>query len=153
MARKFMQYIAEGITPDADPRTLAQFEVAAGDRVVLHSIEVDPLGSLGASPPLEFDLIKQTTDGTSDDDTAAIEKMDPVFSEAIGLKVRKNFSGAEPTSSGNPKYRFSIHQTGSRLWVPQNVYREIIMQGAERWGLRYVQSSYYDVSLTFHLEE
>lgn len=151
MARLFQTYMVKTNPGGTNPKTLCQFIAPTNQRVVISSIELQPLGSTGASTPIEFDLCKQDDAGTSTDDTNNIVKNSPPASESPQLQVRKGFT-VEPTTS-TPQCTFTLHQQAKEPWQPRNPYREAIMQGGERWGIRVLSACSFNIGLSVQLEE
>lgn len=151
MSRLFETYNEKVNPSGTNPLTICQFVVPSNHRVVLSSIELQPLGSTGASAPIEFDLCIQDDAGTSSDDSTAIVVNSPGADETKQVQARNAFS-AEPTTS-TPQYTFSLHQQAVRTWKPPNPFGEVVMEGGTRWGLRVLSASSFNVGVSVQLEE
>lgn len=156
MARKFMTY-GMIITPTQNPMTLLQVMAGSNSQLVVSLTSIMPLGAQPAEAPLEFDWALQDTAGTLSDDTAAIVKNSPGFAESINATILKGVVGqTEPTYiGGNPKtqYVMTLHQQTVRDVPPANPFREFIIPGGQRWGLRWLNSNYKPVRLQISFEE
>lgn len=152
MARNFYTYSGIAATPVANPETVAQIVAAANTRVVLLAVEINPLGATAATAPIPFNLVVQTDAGGMSDDSAQIVADAPVASETRQTTILKR-GGAEPASTAKNAGQLSIHQQGSRLWVPPNARREIIIAGGTRLGLRYASATFVSTQITLYFEE
>jgi len=153
MARMFL-LARKTLTPSGNPFTLMQFVTAANTRVALSSIEIEPLGSTGASAQLEFELAKATdSNGLANDTTATLIAVDPAHSESHQLQIWTRSTGEPTLDATGTRYRFAVHQQASRLWVPQNQYKEIIMAGGEKWVLRQTGGPNVALNIVANLEE
>jgi len=151
VSRLFETYIEKVNPSGVNPLTICQFVVPSNHRVVLSSIELQPLGSTGATSPIEFDLSLQDDAGTSSDDSANLIVNSPGADETKQLQVRNAFSG-EPTTS-TPRYSFSLHQQATRVWNPPNPMGEHVMEGGTRWGLRVLSACSFNIGVSVQLEE
>jgi hypothetical protein len=146
-----MTYLGPQLLPAANPSTLYQIVAAANTPVALKSIELMPLGSTAATPPLLFDLATQTDAGGLLDDTAnLISNLGAVGAAKQTTILKRN--GAEPAGPVT-QYLFSLHQQGTRVWVPPNADREIVIPHASRLGVRFMCTTYVNVRLQIELEE
>lgn len=134
-------------TPAANPETLWQVIAPANHRLLLFAIELMPLGSTAATAPIPFDVVRQTTAGTASSLTPIKEA--PDAAESIQSTAQKTFT-VEPTL-GESKFQFSLHQQGSRLWTPPS--GPIVIAGGERWGLRYLSSTFVQTKVQAYFEE
>lgn len=134
-------------TPNANPRTLFQVVAPASQRLLLLGIELMPLGATAATAPIPFDVVRQTTAGTASSLSAV--KTAPDAAESVQATAQQTFT-AEPTL-GESKFQFSLHQQGSRLWTPPS--GAIVIAGGERWGLRYLSSTFVQVKVQAFFEE
>ncbi len=151
MSRLFETYTEKVNPSDTNPLTICQFVVPSNHRVVLSSIELQPLGSTGASAPIEFDLALQDDAGTSADDSANLIVNSPGADETKQLQVRNSFSG-EPTTS-TPRCTISLHQQAVMNWKPRNPMGEHVMAGGTRWGLRVLSACSFNIGVSVQLEE
>lgn len=151
MARLFFTYPGPSVTPSANPTTLYQIVAAANQRSVLKSIEIMPAGVTAATAPILFDVCTQGDGVNLTDDTSTLVKNLVAAAEALQTTILKQSTG-EP---GSPvtQYLFTLHQQGTRVWVPPNRDREIIIPGGGRLGIRYRSSVYVAVRLQLELEE
>ena len=154
MARIFLSYQLKVALPSgAAPQTLAQIIAGSNSRVALKSIELGPLGSTGASAPLEFDLAIQDGAGGMEngDVNGQLVKMPPVGGETLTTTVLMYNTTTEPTTS-TVQQRFSLHQQGVRVWRPLG--GELLILGGVRMGLRLItQGIAISYSVNFELEE
>ena len=156
MARILISYQLKVALPSgAGPQTLAQIVAGSNSRVAIKSIELGPIGSTGASAPLEFDLAIQDDAGgqVTGDTGGQFVKLPPAAAETLQTTVRMFASGTptEPTTS-TVQQRFTLHQQGVRKWVPQG--GEILVLGGTIMGLRLLtQGIAISYSVNFELEE
>lgn len=141
-----LYYCTNTHTPNANPRTLFQAYIAAGQRLKIYQLDISLQGSTPATAPVLMDWIIQTTAGTASSLTA--QKQDRGIGETIQGSFTKDFT-AEPTA-GATLIPFSLHQQAT--W-PQRMPFEIIVKGDERVGLRYRSSTYVPVTYTVYVEE
>lgn len=134
-------------TPNANPRTLCQIVTPTNQRVFLAFIDVQPGGSTGATAPIPFDMLLQTTAGTGSG--GSFVKSLPQAAETIQTTVLDTFT-AEPTASDIVD-SFALHQQGHQTWIPSG--GGIIIPGNSRLGIRYKSSTFVEVTLRLHLEE
>ena len=151
MSRTFFTANLPAVTTPGPNETLIQIVPAADLRVALKSIELMPLGATGASQPITFHLVIQDGAGTSSDGTSNLVKNSPAAGHTLQTTARTAFT-VEP-STNTLQYAFSLHQQGSRIWVPPNAYGEIIMEVGTRWGLRVVDTLTYNIAVAMQLEE
>lgn len=139
------------IVPDENtPQTIVQIGAPTNHRLLLKAVELQPLGSSGASAPLKFDISLQTTTGTSTDDSSAIRKKAPVGAEAVQATMRKAFT-VEPAAS-TPKESMTLHQMASRTyWSPQG--GPIVIEGGTYVGVRCLTATTVSVKIALHMEE
>jgi len=152
MANKHFQLVLE-VQADATPRTIAQFLVAAGGRVLLHAVEIGAEGATPNSSPLVWALRKQSDAGGLASATAELRKARPVFPGAIATTALKQAVGAEPATDGAAiAYLTTLHQQSSKVWSPPR--GPVVMDENERWGwISEDNSTGFAVLYTFHLEE
>lgn len=144
MARNFATYIHELTLGASGPETVFQIVPATNHPVVLHNVLVGPRGVTAASAPMRFKLLEQSDAGGLADDSAALAKIKPAPSAALQMSINKSTDGAEPsTTGGGQAQEFTVHQQASHLWVPQNPFREMLVDTGERLGFVYLD----DVSL------
>lgn len=151
MARVAFQYLGPQLTPTSNPYTLYQILAAANHRCVLKAIELMPFGSTGASAPLLFDVCVQDDANGMTADASNVHKQLPAAAETIQATLLKN-NGGEPTTS-TPYHEFSLHQQGTRLWVPPNERREIEIVGGTRLGIRSKNATFIATQMCLYLEE
>ncbi|MHC4713546.1 MAG: hypothetical protein ACYTAN_09805 [Planctomycetota bacterium] len=151
MARVFLTYNGPEITPDANPQTLYQFLAAANHPVSLKSVELMPLGASAATAPLLFDVATQTDATGMTADAGNLVKNLGSPAVTVQTSVLKQ-NGAEPAGPVT-QYIFTLHQQGSRVWVPPNVDREIVIPAASRLGLRYLNATFVPCRMRVELEE
>lgn len=133
------------------PDTVCQFVAPTNQRVLLKAIELMPLGSSGATVPLEFDLELQSGSGVGGtDDSVNLKSQPPDPSEAIQTTVLKG-GFSNPPPAVRSIHSFSLHQQGARTWVPPT--GPIVIEGAKRLGLRYLTSTNVNCKYRVHLEE
>ena len=154
MARQLIQYRVNAIrTPSVNPKTLVQIIAPTNIRVVIHSVQINLLGSVGASAPLEFDIIRQTDNpaGWAAAYTPFTQLENP---ETVQTAVEEATAdgGAEPTASGNPVDSFALHQQVPFLWTPGNPDRRIVIPGGQIYGIRALFTA-VAVRLAVNLEE
>jgi hypothetical protein len=137
------------VTPDEDPWTICQFVAAANQRAVLQSVELSPLGSTGASAPLDFEVGVQTTAG--DLSAGSFQATVPTPSETIQTSVIYKTSGDAEPAATTVLETFSLHQQATMRWYPQA--GEIIIEGGTRLGLLYKSSTYVAMQVCCKLEE
>ncbi len=147
MARKFVGY--QTTQAIANSKTIVQLVIATDSRVVLSMIEINCLGSSGATAPLHFQFGTQTTAGTASSSTDDLYKVSPGFSDEILTTALDTFTG-EP-SAQTMFYNIGVHQQNAREWRPPN--GPIIMRETERWGLFLLSGATVSTAFTFHLEE
>lgn len=149
MAGKFFT-LAVSVAHDSSALTVAQFLVATNARALLHNIAVQPRGSTAATAPLRWTLGTQDGAGTSSSASADLIKVAPTYSASIGTTALKTFTAEASTHTD--KYNISVHMQGTLLWLPPK--GPIVMESAERWGLKYAASqSSLTVDYQFLLEE
>lgn len=152
MARGFFHYNGVTVTPAANPTTLYQILAAANRRTVLHGIEVMPLGATAATAPLLFDIcLQDDANGLVIAADATKPKDWPEMAETVQTTVLQQ-NGGEPTTS-TVKREFSLHQMGTRAWVSIQPFKEIIIPGGVRMGVRYLNATFVPVRMSFSLEE
>ncbi len=150
MARIAMNYLVQ-VTATGVLQTLAQIVAASNHRVAMKSVRVKPLGSTGASTPIQFDLSIQDDAGGLTDDSSAIVLLPPTPAETRQTTALKYNTATEPTTS-TPQEEYTLHQQGSGLWIPQQ--GELLIVGGTRMGLRLVTTGLgIAIELGFHLEE
>ncbi len=134
----------------SQPKTVAQFLIAANTRVQLHGIDVFPLGATGASVPLTWHLKTQTSAGTGADATGDIIKQSPSYPGTQQTTARKDIT-VEPTGPVL-KYKLQAHQQAALYWRPPD--GPITMEAAERWALIFVSAvDGINCEYMFYLEE
>lgn len=141
MSRAFWTW-AKSRQPVSNPETLFQVKAAANHPLVIRHIDVQPLGSTGASAPLIFEIHKQDDAGAGPamaDDSANIIKVPPAYAHTTQSTVFAGAAGTEPTqSSGSFRHRLTIHQQGTRPWIPPNERQEIFIPAGEIVGFKWV---------------
>jgi hypothetical protein len=115
-------------------QTLFQIMPNANIQMVLEAIVIIPLGNTGATKPCQFDLSLQDTAGTATDRTWS--KRYPQAAETAQGGLRTSFTVEPATSTAH--YAFGTHQQAPIEWRPPEANNELLMQGGQRWGLRYV---------------
>jgi hypothetical protein len=154
MARNLASYVLEIASVDGNPETICQFVPASDHPMVMHNVMVGPLGATGASAPLQFDFLAQTSQGTLTDDTASLTKIEPILAATIQMAVYKTAHGAEPsTESGGQHQALALHQQNTGLWVPATPFKEILIPSGKRLGFRYLDAAAMSFLLSFTLEE
>lgn len=157
MSRVFFRYPVRITGVTQNPETLLQINAATNHRVVLHNVEIQPLGATPATKPMEFDFIEQSTDGTTTLVAATdLVKNFEAAGETIQTQIRLTAHGAEPTSVTPPPVRdfVTVHQQGSRIWRPGNPFQEIMIPGGKQLGFRFIEASgWVNCLVVLHLEE
>lgn len=112
--------------------TLAQLIAASNRRVRIDRVTVTGKGITSSDVPVLFEILKQTTAGTSSS-TANPTKMNASDDETLGVTANKTFT-VEPTA-GDVRAGRAIHpQTGWDFVFPFG--RELYVGGGERLGIR-----------------
>lgn len=138
----------ENRTTAANPETLIQIITPTNQRVLIHAIWVGVQGATAAAAAWEFDILTQTSAGTSGAAVTFIKSY-PQAAEAIQTTANKNFT-AEPTA-GSVMHAFSCHQQSPFLWTPPR--GPIIIPGNTRVGLRFNSSTSSAIKYVIYLEE
>jgi hypothetical protein len=134
MAYKRIQYDVT-VAHTAVAVTVAQFLVAANERVVLKQVGIFPRGATGASAPMGWEWGTHDGAGTSSDDSAELVKLPPTFAGNILTTVRNVFTGEPVTFT--PYTIVNLHQQNSLpVWVPP--VDPWFMEAAERWAFKCV---------------
>jgi hypothetical protein len=134
-------------TPVANPETLFQFLAASNHRALLLGIEIMPQGVTAGVAPVIFDIVTQSDAGTASSGTFVKDL--PAAAETIQASAQVTFT-AEPTL-GSILHEFSLHQQGSRLWLPPT--GPMIIPGSQRIGLRYKSGSFVAIDVMAYFEE
>lgn len=126
--------------------TILQLIAAANHRVALTSYNMNGSGISNTEQPGEWDLIRQTTGGTSSAGTVTQE--DDSIAETLLTTSLITFT-VEPTSTDIVRSHTVHPQTSLNL--KEQFSREKIIGGGDRMGLRadYVQAQNVGVSLDF----
>lgn len=138
------------VTPDQVVRTLAQFLVHTNGRYLLHGIDIRPGGVTGATAPILYHLGTQSTAGSANDDSSALIKRSPSYSQTLQCTVQKTFT-AEPAAT-TIKHKIGQHEQSPIQWRPTDG-KPIVMESAERWGLVMISGTLVSTDITFYLEE
>lgn len=156
MARKKFSYV---VTKNiaAVPKTILQLNPQNTGRVVITKIEVIPEGATSATAAILFDIVKQSSAGTSSTVPTA-NKREPACSEAIATTAASDFT-AEPSLTANSiQGQFSAHQQSYVPWIPEG--GELVLPGyngasGQLYGIRCVSSSAPNINVTLvvHCEE
>ena len=138
----------ESRTTATNPETLIQIITATNQRCLVHAISVQPQGSTAAVAPWEFDLLVQTTAGTSGSAVTFIKSY-PQAAESLQTTGAKTFT-AEPAAS-NVIHSFSTHPQSPFLWRPPR--GPLVIPGNTRVGLRFNSATSSAVKFCIYLEE
>lgn len=153
MSRVFAT-VTHTFTPTTNPETWLQILAAANHAVALSQVALGGEGNVSAAAQIKLEIIEQDDVGGLTEDSALIKKVPPAAAETVQFKVFKRVSGAEPAStSGGYADKMLFHQLSSRVWVPNNPYRELRIGGGKRFGIRNIGATVVPVTLTLSLEE
>lgn len=133
------------VTTGVATLTLAQLVAATNQRVKIERIRISGKGTLNTDAPVLFEILKQTTAGTSS--ALTLTKIDDNAAETLQVTALQTFT-VEPTA-GNIKAAQAVHPQSSYDFVfPPG--RELWIKGGERLGVRVntpTQASTYVVSI------
>lgn len=115
-------------------KTLGQILAASNQRVVVNEWDVSFNGTSNTATPIEVDVVRQTSAGTSSAGT--LHKRFPGDPETLNTTCLITFT-AEPTDAGDVPLSEQVHpQTGYTWQAPFGA--ELRVQGGARLGIRVV---------------
>lgn len=121
------------------PRTLLQIISPSSQKVIVEEILISCNGITAADPPVLFEIMYQTTAGTSSAVTPV--KWNDADTESIQTTALGGFSSTEPTS-GNVIWSEYIHtQTGDRETAVSIRTPGFIIAGGKKLALRYTSGT------------
>ncbi len=121
------------------PRTLLQIVSPANQRVIVEEMVISCNGVTAADPPVLFEILYQTTAGTSVSLTPV--KWNDADTEAIQTTALQTFSSTEPTS-GNVIWNEYLHmQTGDRETGPSIRVPGFTIAGGKKLALRFTSGT------------
>lgn len=123
------------VTTSTSTITVAQIVAATNQRVRIERIVITGKGVLNTDAPCTFEMLPQTSAGTSSAETPV--KQNASDAETIQTTARTGFSSTEPTDAGGSivKQKWAIHpQGGKDIVFPPG--RDMYVKGGERMGLR-----------------
>jgi hypothetical protein len=117
--------------------TIFQIRPATNQRVLLERLIIMGKSNTAGDTPVEFQLIRQTSDGTA---AGAVtpRKIDNDIGSSLNLTVEQGDYSAEPTDSGDVPFRLYVHPQ-SRLELTFPFGREFVIGSGERLGLKTIQ--------------
>lgn len=145
-------HLTFNIQPGNDPETLCSFTAPAQQRVLIHGVDLAPLGATAAVRALLFEWHTNSNTGSSSDGAALRLKTHPQASETIQTTARYDFT-AEPTgpAPGTLIDQFSLHPQSSRIWRP--IHGPLVIPGGATFGLRCAGTTTVTVTGIVYLEE
>lgn len=126
-------------------QTFIQLIAATNQRVRIKRIGIYGQGTAISDTPVTFEVLKQTTAGTSS--SLTLVKQDDNAGETLQTTALKTFT-AEPTA-GNVKFTANVPSTGRQEWVFPLGF-DLFIKGGERLGIRAltaVQASVFTVMI------
>jgi hypothetical protein len=115
-------------------KTLVQFVPPANQRIVVNEWDVSFNGTSNTATPIEVDIVRQTSAGTSS--ALTIRKRNTSDSETVQSSALQTFT-AEPTDGGDVPLSEQVHPQTGYTWQP-GYGREVSIPGGGRLGLRLV---------------
>jgi len=153
MSERRLTYTVFGVTPNANPYTMVQIEAGANHRALLDAVEIAPAGSSGPTVPLLFDFILQDDAVGLSDVSANIVELPPVATAGAKTVSCHVHNTGEPGVTATRMGVFSLHQQGSRLWIPPTRDRCLLIEPTKRLGIRLACAIYVSMNMTFYMRE
>lgn len=114
--------------------TIVQIRPATNQRLLLERIIIMGKSNTAGDTPVEFQVIRQTSDGTAAG-SVTVRKIDNDLGSSLNLTVEQGDYSAEPTDGGDVPFNLYVHPQ-SRLELVFPFGREFVIGTGERLGLK-----------------
>lgn len=148
---KYTASLTGAVNVASGTRTLIQLIAPATRDVWLQGFTISGHSVNGADIPVQFDIIRQTTAGTSGGSLTPVPT--DIDSPAALATVNITFSSTEPTSSGLVLPSFFLTPVGGLFQHQESLGEEVKIKASGRLGFRVQVSQATDILLGIRFQE
>ncbi len=114
--------------------TIFQIRPATNQRLLLERLIIMGKSNTATDTPVEFELVRQTSDGTGGS-SVTVRKIDNDIASSLNLTVEQGDYSTEPTDGGDIPFNLYVHPQ-SRIELVFPFGREFVIGSGERLGLK-----------------